>query len=105
MVNVKGALHNSVSLAGSVPELVDRVLKIANDKTAVVAVGNPYLALDFPQVETYVCTFSNAPTSERAAVKALLGEIPFQGKLPVSLPGYAEIGTGLSSPVAAAAGQ
>jgi beta-N-acetylhexosaminidase len=105
MVNVKGALHNSVSLAGSVPELVDRVLKIANDKTAVVAVGNPYLALDFPQVETYVCTFSNAPTSERAAVKALLGDIPFQGKLPVSLPGYAEIGTGLSSPVAAAAGQ
>jgi beta-N-acetylhexosaminidase len=72
-----------------------QLLQAAAAKIAVVAMGNPYLAMDFPGVQTYLCTFSNAPTSERAAAKALFGEMQVNGKLPVSLPGIAERGFGL----------
>jgi beta-N-acetylhexosaminidase len=61
----------------------------------MVAMGNPYLAGEFPTVQTYICTFSNSPTSETAVVKALFGEILFRGKLPVTLPNIAVRGTGL----------
>src|SRR6185312_4579600 len=82
--------------------LVDRVLQSAGKKAVMVAVGNPYLADDFPAVPTYICTFSNASTSEVAAVKALFGEIPIRGKMPVTLPSIAQRGAGIERPVTTA---
>jgi beta-N-acetylhexosaminidase len=80
---------------GGAPAIINRVLKIGARKTALVAMGNPYIAGDYPDVQTYMCTFSDSPTSETAAVKALFSEIPTRGKLPVTLPGIGERGTGL----------
>ncbi len=94
-VRAQNGSHNSVSLEGGMAGLVQRTLQIAGQKTAMVAMGNPYLAGDFPTVQTYICTFSNSPTSETAAVKALFGEIPIHGKLPVTLPNIAARGTGI----------
>ncbi len=102
MVKVQGVMKNSVSLAGDSGTLVDRVLQSAGKKAVMVAVGNPYLADDFPNVPTYICTFSNASTSEVAAVKALFGEIPIRGKMPVTLPNIAQRGTGIERPVTTA---
>jgi beta-N-acetylhexosaminidase len=65
------------------------VLKAANDKTVVVALGNPYLIAQYPAIRNYVCTFSNASVSELSAVKFLFGEIPASGHLPVTIPGIA----------------
>jgi len=62
----------------------------------VLAVGNPYVAKDFPEVQNYLCTFSAAPVSELSAVKALFGEIPLRGHLPVTIPGIANRGAGIS---------
>jgi beta-N-acetylhexosaminidase len=76
----------------------------AAQKTAVVAVGNPYLASDFPKIENYICTFSNASVSEVAAVKALFGEIPIGGHLPVTIPNIAQRGTGMERPARMAKG-
>jgi beta-N-acetylhexosaminidase len=95
MVRVQGAAKNTVALVGDSGTLVQQLLSVAAKKTAMVAMGNPYLASDFPAVQTYICTFSNSPTSETAAVKALFGEIPFRGKLPVTLPNVAARGTGI----------
>ena len=39
--------------------------------------------------------FSTVPTSEVAAVKALFGEIPITGHLPVRIPGFAKLGDGI----------
>jgi beta-N-acetylhexosaminidase len=61
--------------------------------------GNPYLAADFPKIETYMCTFSNASVSDIAAVEALFGEIMIHGHLPVSIPSVADRGTGLERAV------
>ena len=75
--------------------LLSTILDHAAARTAVVAMGNPYLAQDFPSVQTYLCTFSNATVSEVAAVKAMFGEIPTHGHLPVTIPGVASRGAGL----------
>ena len=92
---VNGQVTNTVGLNDATGSLVQQVLDAAGAKTAVIAMGNPYLAMNFPAIETYICTYSNAPTSERSAVKLLFGEMQLKGKLPVSLPGIAERGTGL----------
>lgn len=80
----RGMAHPS-SLPNSTSELFARVLARAAEKTAVLAMGNPYLSNEFPTIQNYVCTFSNATVSEVSAVKALFGEIPIHGHLPVTL--------------------
>lgn len=92
---VNGQVTNTVGLNDATGTLMQQLLEAAGPKTAVIAMGNPYLAMNFPGVETYVCTYSNAPTSERSAVKLLFGEMQVKGKLPVTLPGIADRGFGL----------
>ncbi len=67
----------------------------------VLALGSPYSILNFPTERSYMCMYSWVPTSERAAVKALFGEIPIHGKLPVTLPGVAKRGDGMDVGVGA----
>lgn len=88
-VTVNGQLVNSVGLEQGTGELLRKILEAAAQKTAVIAMGNPYVAQNFPQVQTYICTYSNATTSELSAVKLLFGEIEAKGNLPVRLPGIA----------------
>jgi beta-N-acetylhexosaminidase len=75
--------------------LLQTILDHAAEKTVVVAVGNPYLAQDFPAIQNYLCTFSTAAISEISAVRALFGEIPISGHLPVSIPTVAQRGAGI----------
>ena len=51
----------------------------------------------FPDVAAYMATFSTTTTSEAAVVRALFGEIPISGRMPVSIPGYAKIGDGIQT--------
>ena len=88
-------LTNSVALKDSSGTLLQKILEHGAEKTAVLAMGNPYLAQDFPAVQNYLCTFSNATVSEISAVKALFGEIAIRGHLPVSIPDVAQRGAGI----------
>jgi len=95
VIPTAGKIGNSVAMADATGALLQQLLDHAAEKTAVVAMGNPYLASDFPKIENYVCTFSNATVSEVAAIKALFGEIPIRGHLPVTIPNVAQRGTGI----------
>ncbi|MFZ1052411.1 MAG: glycoside hydrolase family 3 N-terminal domain-containing protein [Candidatus Sulfotelmatobacter sp.] len=99
-----GKIGNTVAMADATGALLQQLLDQAAGKTAIVAMGNPYLAADFPKAENYMCTFSNATVSEIAAVKALFGEIAIRGHLPVSIPNVAARGAGLERPVQVASG-
>jgi beta-N-acetylhexosaminidase len=90
-----GGLKNTVSMDDATGSLLTAILDQAADKTVVLAMGNPYVVQDFPAIENYVCAFSNASVSETAAVKAIFGEIPINGHLPVTIPGVAARGDGL----------
>jgi beta-N-acetylhexosaminidase len=94
-VMVNGVMKNTVSFTDEAATLLRMVLKVGANKTAVIAMGSPYVAAEYPEVQTYICTFSNTPTSETSAVKALFGEIGFHGRLPVTLPNMAQRGSGI----------
>jgi beta-N-acetylhexosaminidase len=97
-------MTNSVGLSDASGALLQKVLNRAAEKTAVLAMGNPYLAQDFPAVQNYLCAFSNATVSEVSVVKALFGEIAIRGHLPVSIPNIAQRGAGIERPAQVAQG-
>ena len=67
------------SLAGMVPK--ERPL-------IFVSLGTPYIINYFPEITTYLCTYSSNEASEEAAINALRGELKPEGVLPVSLQGH-----------------
>jgi len=73
------------SLPAPTSSLLERILGLAAEKAVVLAMGNPYLADDFPAIQNYICTFSNVTVSEVSAARALFGEIPMPGQMPVNL--------------------
>ena len=60
-----------------------------------VLFGNPYTAMGMPEAPAVMLTYDFSDASERAAIKALAGEMPIGGKLPIALPGMFPIGHGL----------
>jgi beta-N-acetylhexosaminidase len=104
VVPTAGKVGNSVAMADATGALLQQMLDRGAEKTAVVAMGNPYLAAAFPAIENYMCTFSNASVSETAAVKALFGEIAIRGHLPVSIPNVAQRGAGIERAAQVASG-
>ncbi len=91
------AYRGSVGLQGSLNLFLNTLIH-GPVPIALVSLGNPYLLRDFPAVSTYAATFSTSTTSEVAAARAILGEIPIGGRLPVSIPGIAKIGDGMDVP-------
>ena len=91
------ANRGSVALQGGLSAFLNSMLS-GPASVALIALGNPYLLRDFPGVGSYAATFSTSTSSEIAAARAILGEIPISGKLPVSIPGLAKIGDGLDVP-------
>jgi beta-N-acetylhexosaminidase len=88
------ASRGSVGLGGELPHALE-AMQATGKPVTLVALGNPYLLRNFPGVTAYLATFSSVPPSEMAAVKALWGEIPIRGRLPVTIPGLAAYGDGI----------
>ncbi len=76
-------------------EFVRGLLARGNDPI-VVAMGNPYLLQQIPEVSTYVVAWGGFPVSQRAAARALSGVIPITGRLPIAIPPEAELWAGES---------
>lgn len=94
------ANRGSVALQGGLNTFLNTLLKGAAP-VALISLGNPYLLRDFPNVASYLATFSTSQTSELAAAQAVLGDISITGRLPVSIPGLAKAGQGLDVPAKA----
>jgi len=105
MRSAGGGLTNTVSMDDTTGSLLNAILDRAASRTVVLAMGNPYVVQDFPAIENYLCAFSNASVSETAAVKAIFGEIPIGGHLPVMIPGVAARGDGLERAARPSVGQ
>jgi beta-N-acetylhexosaminidase len=76
----------------------------AGTPVVVVSFGTPYLLSSFPSVPAYLLAWSGADASQRAAARALLGEIPLTGRLPIPLPPYHTLGDGIQRPARLAGG-
>ena len=62
----------------------------------VVVFGNPYVARSLPELPSVLLTYDYRGLSERTAVKAIAGEIPIRGRLPVTLDEGLPAGHGLT---------
>ena len=91
----EGHAGGSVGLDTGPMQLLTGIVKTAGAKTIVVAFGDPYTGGSIPGIKTYVCTYSNTVVSASSLARALFGEIPIHGRLPVSIPNLAPRGTGL----------
>ncbi|MBV9743052.1 MAG: glycoside hydrolase family 3 C-terminal domain-containing protein, partial [Acidobacteriia bacterium] len=89
-----GAYLGILGLNGELPRITNQLID-SGKPVILVALGNPYLLRDFPNVSAYLATFSTTTTSETAAVRALFGEIAIDGHLPVSIPELAQLGDGI----------
>ncbi len=90
-----GQAGGSVDLDVDAAQLLAKMVNAAPDRTIVAAFGNPYIGSQLPNVETYLCTYSNTQTSAIGLAEALFGEIPIHGRSPVTIPGVAQRGAGL----------
>ncbi len=63
--------------------------------TVVVALGSPYTVAAFADASTVLATYGWSAPLQRAAARAMMGEIAVQGRLPVSVPGEYGRGDGL----------
>lgn len=61
----------------------------------VTSFGTPYLIRAFPDIPTYLVTYSSQKEMQRAVANALLGRSNITGTLPITIPGIAKRGTGL----------
>jgi beta-N-acetylhexosaminidase len=91
----EGRAGGSANLDAGPMQLLTEMVKKAGVKTVVVAFGNPYTGGSIPGIKTYVCTYSNTVVSASSLARALFGEIPIHGRLPVSIPNLAPRGSGL----------
>lgn len=80
------------------PESARKLLADLAPRVSTIAVsfGTPYLLREIPSVGTYVCAYGIQPVMQLAAVHALFGEAPVSGKLPITIPGLAPRGTGIT---------
>jgi beta-N-acetylhexosaminidase len=78
--------------------LQDLARVAARTKRPYVAVlfGNPYTATFLPDVPAVMLTYDFYDVAEESAVRALAGEAPITGRLPIALPGLFEAGHGLT---------
>ncbi|MFH1762551.1 MAG: glycoside hydrolase family 3 N-terminal domain-containing protein [Gemmatimonadota bacterium] len=81
----------------AVPTLFSRFVEESGEgkPTVVLSLGNPYLLTSFPGVGSYLLAWGPHEVSQRAAVRALVGESAISGRLPISLPPLHQVGEGL----------
>ena len=87
----KGSLALPDDVAGLAAEL-------AVAGAPVLSFGDPYLLDQLPGAGTYILAWSDADVSQVSAARAITGEIPITGRLPIDLPPDYRVGHGLVLP-------
>ena len=91
--------------AGAIPdELADLIEDLARRRIphVVVSFGNPYLLRRFPDAQSYLMAWSGSEVSQRAAARAMLGELAIVGRTPTRIPPDFDIGAGIQLPARSA---
>src|SRR5713226_7940440 len=81
----------TVGLPEAQAALVNRLLA-SGKPVVVVSFGSPYLIERFPAARTWLAAFSTFDVTQRAAARALFGQVAISGKMQVSVPGAAPAG-------------
>jgi beta-N-acetylhexosaminidase len=78
--------------------LINQIFK-SGKPVVTLGLGSPYLIERFPQADTWLSAFGISDVSQISLARALFGEIPVRGRLPVTIPGvFMNAGTGMELP-------
>ena len=78
--------------------LAEQVFKTGKP-VITVGLGSPYLIERFPQADTWLGAFGISDVAQISVARALFGQIPVRGHLPVTIPGVdMKLGFGLEVP-------
>ena len=91
---VRSGAKNSIGLTETGNQVLQAVLQ-NNPNTINISFGNPYILRGFPQMKTYIVAYGDMTSLQSAAARAVMGEINFTGKLPISITENYPRGTGL----------
>ncbi|HEX6135042.1 MAG TPA: glycoside hydrolase family 3 protein [Longimicrobiales bacterium] len=81
---------------GIAPHVAEAVAAMAARRPVIItAFGNPYVLQQFPAIGTYVLAWAPWEPAQTAAARALLGRAPVQGRLPIPIPPYHQVGEGV----------
>jgi beta-glucosidase-like glycosyl hydrolase len=80
----------------AVPAAARHLVEILKLPMIGISFGSPYLLREVPKLGTYICAYGIQPVMQVAAVKAIFGDAPFTGHLPVTIPRLYSRGEGLS---------
>lgn len=64
-------------------------------EVVAISFGNPYVIRESPELPTYLVTYGPQPLMQQAAARAIFGESPIGGRIPVSVPGLFPRGSGI----------
>ncbi|MGH9314716.1 MAG: glycoside hydrolase family 3 protein [Vicinamibacterales bacterium] len=73
-----------------------RLTERSHQPYVAVLFGNPYTATFLPELPAVLLTYDFYDLAEESAVRALAGEAPIAGRLPIGLPGLFDAGHGLT---------
>jgi beta-N-acetylhexosaminidase len=90
-----GRLDLAAPVAGMLQDLA-RATARSNQPFVAAFFGSPYAAMAVPEIPTMLLTYDFSDDAELTAVRAMAGEIPISGKLPVALPGMFPLAHGLA---------
>ncbi len=90
-----GRLDLAAPVAGMLQDLA-RATARSNQPFVAAFFGSPYAAMAVPEIPTMLLTYDFSDDAEWTAVRAMAGEIPISGKLPVALPGMFPLAHGLA---------
>ena len=89
-------ISSTSATAGAPPafEAMIRGIRGRTSQLILVAFGSPYALLEAPDVPTYLVAWGGFAASQRAAARALTGEIGITATLPISIPPLLAFGAG-----------
>lgn len=89
-------ISSTTATASAPPAFSELVSELRRRARSVVfvAFGSPYAIAQAPGHASYLIAWGGSPVSQRAAARALLGEIPITGTLPIAIPGMLPRGAG-----------
>ena len=76
----------NVDIPAEQAALAEQVFKTGKP-VITVAFGSPYLIERFPQAETWLAAFGISDVAQISIARALFGQIPVRGQVPVTIPG------------------
>jgi hypothetical protein len=93
-------ITSATATAGAPPafEALMNGVRARTARVILVAFGSPYALLQAPDTPTYLVSWGGLPAAQRAAARALAGEIAISATLPIAIPPLLRLGAGEMRP-------